>query len=58
MAMTLWDAIRAEATICQFTPELIHQDFFDFCENQMLVTEMEIAIFFEVRFGKKTKESN
>ena len=30
------DAIRAEAMICQLTPELIHQDIFDSCGNQTL----------------------
>ena len=42
MAMALWDAIRAEAMICQITPELIHQDICDFYGNQMLITEMDM----------------
>ena len=42
MAMVKWDAIEAEAIICQFTSELIHQDVFDICGNQMLVTEMDM----------------
>ena len=29
-------------SICEFTPESIHRDIFDFCWNQMLVTEMDM----------------
>ena len=52
MAMSQWDAIRAEAMICQFTPELIHQDTFDFHGNQILITERDMPQSFEVKFGK------
>ena len=57
MAMTLWNAIRAEATICQFTPELIHQDFFDFCGNQMLVTEMDMPYSLKSDLAKRQKRA-
>ena len=57
MAMAQWDAIRAEAMICQFMPELINQDFFGIGGNQMLVTTNGHAAIFEVKFGTKTNSA-
>ena len=57
MTMVWWDAIRAKAMICQFTPELIHLDTFDFCGNQMLVTEMDMPQSLKSKFGKMTNRA-
>ena len=40
--------------ICRPTPELVHQDTFDFLGNQMSMTENGHAAIFEVKFGSKT----
>ena len=56
MAMAQWDAIRTEAMICQFTPELIDLDFFDFCGTQMKVTEMDMPQSLKSNLAKKDKD--
>ena len=38
--------------ICQFTPELIHLDIYDFCRNQMLVTEMDMSQSLKSNLGE------
>ena len=56
MAVAWWDASRAEAMICQFTPEFIHQDIFGFCGNQMLVTKMDMPQFLKSNLVKRQIE--
>ena len=56
MAMAQWDAIRAEAMICQSMPELIPQVFFAFLWESDYDRNEHAAIF-EVKFGKKTKRA-
>ena len=50
MALLQWDAIRAEAMICQFTPELIHQDIFDFLWESDVGDSNGHAAFLAVNF--------
>ena len=53
MTIALWDDIRATAMICQFTPELIHLDIFDFRGNQVLVTEMDMPQSLTSKLAKR-----
>ena len=51
MAMAKWDTIRAEAMVCQSTPELIHQDFFRLVWESDVDNRNGHAAIFEVKFG-------
>ena len=43
--------------ICRFTPELIHQDLFDFLWEPDVDNRNGHAAIFEVKFGKKTNRA-
>ena len=57
--MAWWDVTQPGAIICQPMQDLILQDMFDFCGNQMKKrTRGSHAAIFEVKFGQRSEESS